>query len=110
VNIPDTVGYSIPDEYGRIIRTIIDRVPNIGKAIVSVHCHDDLGLAVANSLSGVLNGARQVECTINELVSGQVTPSLEEIAMAIRTRHETMGVETNINTEKFLNRAACSRR
>ncbi len=84
-----------------MIRTIIDKVPNIGKAIVSVHCHDDLGLAVANSLSGVLNGARQVECTINGIGERAGNASLEEIAMAIRTRHEKMGVETNINTEEI---------
>ncbi|MGA9407400.1 MAG: 2-isopropylmalate synthase, partial [Bacteroidota bacterium] len=101
VNIPDTVGYSIPDEYGKMIRTIIERVPNIGKTIVSVHCHDDLGLAVANSLAGVLNGARQVECTINGIGERAGNASLEEIAMAIRTRHEKMGVETNINTEEI---------
>jgi len=101
VNIPDTVGYSIPDEYGKMICTIIERVPNIQKAVVSVHCHDDLGLAVANSLSGVLNGARQVECTINGIGERAGNASLEEIAMAIRTRHEKMGVETNINTEEI---------
>src|SRR5450759_5093574 len=86
VNIPDTVGYSIPDEYGKIIRTIIERVPNISKAIVSVHCHDDLGLAVANSLSGVLNGARQVEGTINGIGERAGNAALEEVVMALRTR------------------------
>jgi 2-isopropylmalate synthase len=101
VNIPDTVGYSIPDEYGKIIRTIIERVPNISKAIVSVHCHDDLGLAVANSLSGVLNGARQVECTINGIGERAGNASLEEFAMAVRTRHEKIGLTTNVNTEEI---------
>ncbi len=101
VNIPDTVGYAIPDEYGKIIRTILERVPNIGKAVVSVHCHDDLGLAVANSLAGVLNGARQVECTINGIGERAGNASLEEIAMAIRTRHEKIGVSTDINTEEI---------
>jgi len=101
VNIPDTVGYSIPDEYGKIIRTLIERVPNISKATVSVHCHDDLGLAVANSLSGLLNGARQVECTINGIGERAGNASLEEIAMAVKTRHEKLGLETNINPEEI---------
>ena len=101
VNIPDTVGYSIPDEYGKIIRTLIERVPNIGKAIVSVHCHDDLGLGVANSLAGIMNGARQVECTVNGIGERAGNASLEEIAMAIKTRHETLGFETNVNAEEI---------
>ena len=101
VNIPDTVGYSIPDEYGKIIRTLIERVPNIGKAIVSVHCHDDLGLAVANSLSGIMNGARQIECTVNGIGERAGNASLEEIAMAIKTRHEKIGFETNVNAEEI---------
>lgn len=101
VNIPDTVGYSIPGEYGKIIRTLVERVPNINKAIVSVHCHDDLGLAVANSLAGVANGARQIECTINGIGERAGNASLEEIAMAIRTRSEALNVSTNINTEEI---------
>ena len=101
VNIPDTVGYSVPDEYGTIIRTVIDRVPNIKNAIISVHCHDDLGMAVANSLSGVMNGARQIECTINGIGERAGNASLEEIAMAIRTRSEALNVVTNINTEEI---------
>ncbi|HTX19770.1 MAG TPA: 2-isopropylmalate synthase [Bacteroidota bacterium] len=101
VNIPDTVGYSIPDEYGKIIRTLIERVPNISKATVSVHCHDDLGLAVANSLAGIANGARQVECTINGIGERAGNASLEEIAMAIKTRHEKLGFETNVNPEEI---------
>ena len=101
VNIPDTVGYSIPDEYGKIIRTLIERVPNISKTTVSVHCHDDLGLAVANSLAGIANGARQVECTINGIGERAGNASLEEIAMAIKTRHEKLGFETNVNPEEI---------
>ncbi len=101
VNIPDTVGYSIPNEYGKIIRTLCERVPNISKTIVSVHCHDDLGLAVANSLSGVISGARQVECTINGIGERAGNASLEEIVMAIRTRSEAMNVMAHTNTEEI---------
>ncbi|MEI7905750.1 MAG: 2-isopropylmalate synthase [Bacteroidota bacterium] len=101
INIPDTVGYAVPHEYGAIIRLLMERVPNIGKAILSVHCHDDLGLAVANSLSGVINGARQIECTINGIGERAGNASLEEIAMAIRTRAEALKVSTNINTEEI---------
>ena len=101
VNIPDTVGYSIPDEYGKIIRTLTERVPNINKTILSVHCHDDLGLAVANSLAGVAGGARQIECTINGIGERAGNASLEEVAMAIRTRQEKLAVTTNINTEEI---------
>ena len=101
INIPDTVGYAIPDEYGKIIRTLIERVPNINNAILSVHCHDDLGLATANSLAGVVSGARQVECTINGIGERAGNASLEEIVMAIRTRSEALNVTTNVNTEEI---------
>ncbi len=101
VNIPDTVGYAIPEEYGKIIRTIFERVPNVSKAIIGVHCHNDLGLAVANSLAGVMNGARQVECTVNGIGERAGNASLEEIVMAIRTRSEALQVHTNINTEEI---------
>lgn len=101
VNIPDTVGYAIPHEFGKVIRTLIERVPNINKATLSVHCHDDLGLAVANSLAGVVNGARQVECTVNGIGERAGNASLEEIVMAIRTRSEALQVHTNINTEEI---------
>ncbi len=101
VNIPDTVGYAIPDDYGRIIRSLIERVPNINKAIISAHCHDDLGMAVANSLAAVMNGARQIECTVNGVGERAGNASLEEIAMAIRTRSEALKVHTNINTEEI---------
>lgn len=101
VNIPDTVGYAIPDDYGRIIRSLIQRVPNINKTIISAHCHDDLGMAVANSLAAVMNGARQIECTVNGVGERAGNASLEEIAMAIRTRSEALKVHTNIKTEEI---------
>ena len=86
VNIPDTVGYTIPTEFGGIIQTLFNRVPNIDKAIISVHCHNDLGLAVANSLTAVQHGARQIECTINGLGERAGNCSLEEVAMIMQTR------------------------
>ncbi|MAH85062.1 MAG: 2-isopropylmalate synthase [Rhodospirillaceae bacterium TMED8] len=98
VNIPDTVGYTVPDEYATLIRMIMDRVPNIDKACVSVHCHNDLGLAVANSLAAVSAGARQVECTINGIGERAGNASLEEIVMALRTRNDVMPYDNNINT------------
>ncbi len=101
INIPDTVGYAIPDEYGKIIRTLIERVPNINNAILSVHCHDDLGLAVANSLAGIKNGGRQIECTVNGIGERAGNASLEEIVMAIRTRSEALNVTTNVNAEEI---------
>jgi 2-isopropylmalate synthase len=101
VNIPDTVGYAIPDEFGRLIATIREKVANIDKAVISVHCHNDLGLAVANSLAAVANGARQVECTVNGLGERAGNASLEEVVMAIRTRKDLFDVTTNIVTEKI---------
>jgi len=98
INIPDTVGYTIPSEFTKIITTLKNKVPNIDKAILSVHCHNDLGLAVANSLSGVSAGARQVECTINGIGERAGNASLEEIVMAIKTRNDLMPYETGINT------------
>ncbi|MGD8483649.1 MAG: 2-isopropylmalate synthase [Thioalkalispiraceae bacterium] len=88
INIPDTVGYNMPNQFGETIRQLIERVPNSDKAIFSVHCHNDLGLAVANSLSAVMNGARQVECTINGLGERAGNASLEEIVMGVRTRKD----------------------
>ena len=82
VNIPDTTGYAVPEQYGALIRAIRENVPNIGRATISVHCHDDLGLAVANSLAGVLNGARQVEGTINGIGERAGNAALEEVVMA----------------------------
>jgi len=101
VNIPDTVGYSTPQEYGSVIAGIRNNVPNIGKAIISTHCHDDLGLAVANSLSGVENGARQVECTINGIGERAGNASMEEIVMSIKTRSDFYNLTTNIQTKEF---------
>ena len=101
VNIPDTVGYAIPDEFGRLIATIKEKVRNIDKAVLAVHCHNDLGLAVANSLAAVANGARQVECTINGIGERAGNASLEEIVMAVRTRHDHLHVNTNIKTEEI---------
>ncbi|WP_119680356.1 2-isopropylmalate synthase [Indioceanicola profundi] len=99
INIPDTVGYAVPEEYGALFRTLIERVPNSDKAIFSVHCHNDLGLAVANSLSGVANGARQIECTINGLGERAGNAALEEIVMALRTRSDVMPYANGIRTE-----------
>lgn len=101
VNIPDTVGYTIPSEYGSIIGNLFNRVPNIDKAIISVHCHNDLGLAVANSLAAVQNGARQIECTINGIGERAGNCSLEEVAMVLQTRKELLGVETGINSQEI---------
>lgn len=102
INIPDTVGYAIPHQYADTIRQLLERVPNADKAIFSVHCHNDLGLAVANSLAAVVAGARQVECTINGLGERAGNAALEEIVMAIKTRHDLLGVHTNIDTPHIL--------
>ncbi|MFC1899821.1 2-isopropylmalate synthase [Chloroflexota bacterium] len=101
VNIPDTVGYAIPSEFGKLIEGICRNVPNIGKAVISVHCHDDLGLSVANSLEAVKNGARQVECTVNGIGERAGNASLEEIVMAIKTRSDFFSLETNIDTKQI---------
>jgi len=101
VNIPDTVGYTIPDEFGRLIDGIFQNVPNIGRAVVSVHCHNDLGLAVANSLEAVKRGVRQVECTINGIGERAGNASLEEIVMAIKTRGDFFNLTTNIETRQI---------
>jgi 2-isopropylmalate synthase len=101
INLPDTVGYAIPDEYGAMFRMIRERVPNIGSAILSSHCHNDLGLAVANSIAAIQNGARQIECTINGIGERAGNASLEEIVMAIKTRHEKLGLKTNIDAEEI---------
>ena len=106
INIPDTVGYNVPDQFGSLIKNLIERIPNSDKAIFSVHCHNDLGLAVANSLSAVQNGARQVECTINGLGERAGNASLEEIVMAIRTRQDVFSCDTRLDTTQIMN---CSR-
>ncbi len=98
LNIPDTVGYTMPDQFGSLIRTLRERIPNSDKAIFSVHCHNDLGMAVANSLSAVLNGARQVECTINGLGERAGNAALEEVVMAVRTRQDFFSCDTKIDT------------
>jgi len=101
VNIPDTVGYAIPDEFGKLIEGIFQNVANIEQTVVSVHCHNDLGLAVANSLEAVRQGARQVECTINGIGERAGNASLEEIVMAIKTRQDFFNLTTDINTRQI---------
>ena len=101
VNIPDTVGYSVPFEFGGLIRDIKRNVPNIEKAVLSVHCHNDLGLAVANSLEAVKNGARQIECTINGLGERAGNASLEEIVMTLDTRKDLFNAATSVNKEQL---------
>ncbi len=102
INIPDTVGYTVPEEYAALFRTVRERVPNSDKAIFSVHCHNDLGMAVANSLAGLAGGARQIECTINGIGERAGNAALEEIVMAIKTRNDVLpyrcGVETTMLT------------
>jgi 2-isopropylmalate synthase len=102
INIPDTVGYAIPSEFGTTIKTLMERIPNADKAIFSVHCHNDLGLAVANSLAAVANGARQVECTINGLGERAGNASLEELVMATRTRHDLFNISTRIDATQIV--------
>lgn len=102
INIPDTVGYAVPEEFGHTIAQLIQRIPNADQAVFSVHCHNDLGLAVANSLSAVANGARQIECTINGLGERAGNASLEEVVMALRTRKDILGLETGIDTTQIL--------
>jgi len=101
VNIPDTVGYAIPDEFGKLLEGIFQNVPNINQAVASVHCHNDLGLAVANSLESIKRGARQVECTINGIGERAGNASLEEIVMAIKTRKDFFNLTTNIDTKQI---------
>ncbi len=99
INIPDTVGYAVPEEFAALIAMLMNRVPNIDKAVISVHCHNDLGLAVANSLAAVGAGARQIECTINGLGERAGNAALEEVVMALKTRADAMPFTTGINTE-----------
>ncbi len=101
VNIPDTVGYTLPSEYGKLIKSIQQNVTGIEKADISVHCHDDLGLAVSNSLAAVMNGATQVECTINGLGERAGNAAMEEIVMTIKTRPDIFNASTNIDTTQF---------
>nr|WP_320131289.1 2-isopropylmalate synthase [uncultured Holophaga sp.] len=102
VNIPDTVGYTLPSEFGGIIKTLFERVPNIHKAVISVHCHDDLGLSVANSIAAIQQGARQIECTMNGLGERAGNCSLEEVAMIIKTRQALLGgLQTGIRHQEI---------
>jgi len=105
VNIPDTVGYAVPEEFAALIAMLVNRVPNIDKAVISVHCHNDLGLAVANSLAAIGAGARQVECTVNGLGERAGNASMEEIVMALKTRHDIMPFRTGVKTE-YITRAS----
>nr|VFJ50584.1 MAG: 2-isopropylmalate synthase [Candidatus Kentron sp. FW]VFJ53018.1 MAG: 2-isopropylmalate synthase [Candidatus Kentron sp. FW] len=102
INLPDTVGYALPHQYGEMIRQVIERVPNSDKAVFSVHCHNDLGLAVANSLSAVMNGVRQVECTINGLGERAGNAALEEIAMTVRTRQDEFPCNVTLDTTQIV--------
>ncbi|MEW6053016.1 MAG: 2-isopropylmalate synthase [Nitrospirota bacterium] len=102
VNIPDTVGYTIPVEFGAMIRAICERVRNIDRAVISVHCHNDLGLATANSLAAVLNGAGQIECTLNGIGERAGNCSMEEVVMTLRTRSDVFHADTGINTEEIM--------
>ena len=102
INIPDTVGYTIPEEYAALIRMLFARVPNIDRAVISTHCHNDLGLAVANSLAAVRAGARQVECTVNGLGERAGNAAMEEVVMALKTRHDQMPYVVNVKTEHIM--------
>jgi len=102
INVPDTVGYTMPEQFGALIRQLRERIPNSDKAVWSVHCHNDLGLAVANSLSAVMNGARQVECTVNGLGERAGNASLEEIVMAVRTRQDFFPCDTRIDSTQIV--------
>ena len=106
INIPDTVGYTLPDRFGQLIAELLERIPNADKAVFSVHCHNDLGLAVANSLAAVLNGARQVECTINGLGERAGNAALEEVVMSVRTRHDVFPCTVTVDTTQIM---TCSR-
>ncbi len=103
LNIPDTVGYSVPHQFGETIGNLINRIPNADKAVFSVHCHNDLGLAVANSLAAVMNGARQIECTINGLGERAGNASLEEVVMAVHTRQDVFPCYTGLDTTEIVN-------
>lgn len=102
INIPDTVGYNVPEQFGLTMKRLIETIPNSDKAIFSAHCHNDLGLAVANSLAAVQNGARQVECTINGLGERAGNTALEEVVMSVRTRQDIFNCDTNIDTTKIV--------
>ena len=107
VNLPDTVGYAMPEQYAAMIRSVLARVPNAGEAILSVHCHNDLGLAVANSLAAVQAGARQVECALNGIGERAGNAALEEIVMALRTRPDCFAVATEVDATRLYNASRC---
>ena len=102
INIPDTVGYNVPQQFGQLVGNLINNIPNADKAIFSVHCHNDLGLAVANSLSAVMQGARQIECTINGLGERAGNASLEEVVMTVRTRQDVFDCDSNLDTTQIV--------
>jgi 2-isopropylmalate synthase len=102
INIPDTVGYTVPQEFHALIAMLMNRVPNIDKAVISVHCHNDLGLGVANSLAAIDAGARQVECTVNGIGERAGNAAMEELVMALRTRHDIMPYSTGVKTEMIM--------
>ena len=102
INIPDTVGYTVPEQFGDLIRRLLDEVPNMDEAVISVHCHDDLGMAVANTLSALRSGARQVECTLNGLGERAGNASLEEVVMALKTRSDYFGLSTRVVAKEIL--------
>ena len=106
INIPDTVGYNLPQYFGELVGNLIENIPNSDKAVFSVHCHNDLGLAVGNSLAAVLNGARQVECTINGLGERAGNAALEEVVMTVRTRKDVFSCDTKLDTRQIVH---CSR-
>jgi 2-isopropylmalate synthase len=106
INIPDTVGYNLPYQFGQLVQNLIERIPNSDKAIFSVHCHNDLGLAVGNSLAAVRRGARQVECTVNGLGERAGNASLEEVVMAVRTRQDVFSCDTGLDATQIV---SCSR-
>ncbi|GAI93027.1 unnamed protein product, partial [marine sediment metagenome] len=101
INIPDTVGYSAPEEFGSLIQRIMEKVPDINETILSVHCHNDLGMATANSLAAIKNGARQIECAINGLGERAGNTSLEEVVMALKTREDFFSFSTSIHTQQI---------
>lgn len=101
VNIPDTTGYCLPHQYGEKIAYLVNNVPNIDKAVISCHCHNDLGLATANSIAGVINGARQIECTINGLGERAGNTSLEEVVMVLKQHQQTLGYTTGVNSKQL---------
>ena len=108
INLPDTTGHAIPEEFGRMFAYMREKVSGADKVIWSAHCHNDLGLAVANSLAAMRNGARQIECTINGIGERAGNCSMEEVVMAMKTRHDLMGVQSRIDTRADLSGLAAA--